>query len=221
MVENPGRNILARLHKDRVKIMVSNTTNKTLKISRDKPIAMLNTDISKQLLAPVTHIDKTDKSTIMYANKADIKADYMSNSCKVQGLAKTNTACNVIYNKLSSSQLLYQQKCGMYPYLDHNDPRLRLTDEHIIEMDIDLSNSIMSEGYKLKLHEILIHERQSLSIHGEVGNCPDFEVDFELEDYTPFYIRPYKVSEQDKEKIDESLCKIGKDECLEEGVDRL
>ncbi len=136
------------------------------------------------MLTPITHIDKTGNSTIMYANKADIKADYMSNSCKVQGLAKTNTAYNVTDNKLGSSELLYQQKCGMYAYLDHNDPKLRLTDEHIIDMDIDLSNSIMPEGDKLKLHDILIQEKQSLSLHGEVGNSPDFEVDFELEDDT-------------------------------------
>ncbi len=77
--------------------MVSNTTNKTVKISRDKHIAMLDIEISKQLLTPVTHIDKTNNSTIMYANKANIKADYMSNSCKIQGLAKTNTAYNTAW----------------------------------------------------------------------------------------------------------------------------
>ncbi len=136
----------------------------------------------------------------------------MSNGCKVQGLAKTNTAYYVTDNKLGSSELLYQQKCDMYPYLDHNDPRLRLTDEHIIDMDIDLSKSIMSEGDKLKLHDILIQEKQSLSLHGEVRNCPDFEVD------TPFYIRPYKVSEQYKEKIDEYLAKLVKMNVLKKGL---
>ncbi len=60
----------------------------------------------------------------------------------------------------------------MYPYLDHNDPRFRFTDEHFIDMDIDLSNSIMSEEDKLKRYDIRIQEKQSLSLHGKSRKLP-------------------------------------------------
>jgi hypothetical protein len=42
----------------------------------------------------------------------------------------------------------------------------------------------------------------------EIGSVPNFNVDIELTDETPFYIRPYPISEGNKEVIDAELQKL-------------
>ncbi len=93
-----------------------------------------------------------------------------------------------------------------------------MTDSQIIDKDIDLSKSVMPQEDKDRLTNILLQEKQALSLHGEVGNCPNFEVDFELEDTTSFYIRPYKASLDDKILIDKSLDKLVKINVLKQGI---
>jgi hypothetical protein len=51
---------------------------------------------------------------------------------------------------------------------------------------------------------------EAFSIYGEVGSCPNNEVDIHLKDDSPFYIRPYPVSEENKPIIDKELDKLVK-----------
>ncbi len=69
--------MLTWLHKGRAKIFISNTKNKTVTISRTKPIATLDLELSKQMLTHVTHIERTETDTIMYANMTYIRKYYM------------------------------------------------------------------------------------------------------------------------------------------------
>ncbi len=112
---------------------------------------------------------------------------------------------------------LFTQKCEQYPFLEVNDERLSMTDSQIIDKDINLSKSVVSQEDKDRLKNILLTDKQALSLHGEVGNCVNFEVDFELEDKVSFYIRPYKASLDDKILIDKSLDKLVKN-VLKQGL---
>ena len=51
-----------------------------------------------------------------------------------------------------------------------------------------------------------------LSIRDEIGTCPNIEVETEVTDKSPFFIRPYHVREEDKVVIDKEmkrLCYMG------------
>ena len=48
--------------------------------------------------------------------------------------------------------------------------------------------------------------------HDEIGTCPNIEVEIEVTDKSPFFIRPYHVREEDKAVIDKEmkrLCYMG------------
>ena len=51
-----------------------------------------------------------------------------------------------------------------------------------------------------------------LSLRDEIGTCPNIQVEIEVTDRSPFFIRPYHVREEDKVVIDKEmkrLCYMG------------
>ena len=50
------------------------------------------------------------------------------------------------------------------------------------------------------------------SLRDEIGTCPNIEVEIDITDKSPFFIRPYHVKEEDKNILDREmkrLCYLG------------
>ena len=54
--------------------------------------------------------------------------------------------------------------------------------------------------------------KEAFSLRDETGTCPSTEVEINVTDRAPFFIRPYQVKEEDKTLIDKELkcfCYLG------------
>ena len=99
-----------------------------------------------------------------------------------------------------------------YPWLDPDDNRRHMTDREILEKYIGLDNSCLNEEEKVKVMNMLFDYREAFSLRDEIGTCPNIEVEIDVTDKSPFFIRPYHVREEDKAFIDKEmkqLCYIG------------
>ena len=47
--------------------------------------------------------------------------------------------------------------------------------------------------------------REAFSLRDEKGTCPKIEVEIDVTDKSPFFIRPYHVREEDKAFIDKVM----------------
>ena len=94
-----------------------------------------------------------------------------------------------------------------YPWLDKDDPRRNMTDRECLENYIDLSDSDITEREKDKLHKVLYKNKKAFSLRDEIGLCPSMEVELELRDETPFFIRPFPIKESDKDIVDKEMRK--------------
>ena len=58
--------------------------------------------------------------------------------------------------------------------------------------------------------DMLFKYKEAFSLRGEIGTCPNIEVEIDVTDKSPFFIRPYHVREEDKVFIDKerSNCAI-------------
>ena len=59
---------------------------------------------------------------------------------------------------------------------------------------------------------MLFKYREAFSLRDEIGTCPNIEVEIDVTDKSPFFIRPYHVREEDKAFIDKEmkrLCYMG------------
>ena len=60
--------------------------------------------------------------------------------------------------------------------------------------------------------DMLFKYREAFSLRDKIGTCPNIEVEIDVTDKSPFFIRPYHVREVDKAFIGkqmEQLCYIG------------
>ena len=92
-----------------------------------------------------------------------------------------------------------------------------MTEEQIIRDYIDLKGSVLSPAEREEIIDILRHNRSAFSLYGELSSCPDFEVNIELTNDEPFFIRPYFATEPDKRRIEHELTKLVKLGILEVG----
>ena len=87
-----------------------------------------------------------------------------------------------------------------YPWLDKDDPRRNMTDRECLENYIDLSDSDITEREKKNLYKVLYKYKKAFSLRDEIGLCQNMEVELELRDETPFFIRPFPIKESDMRK---------------------
>ena len=99
-----------------------------------------------------------------------------------------------------------------YPWLDPSDERKYMTDRDILEQYIDLEKSCLTEKEKKEVMDMLYKYKGALSLRDKIGTYPNIEVEIDITDKSPFFIRPYHVKEKNKTLIDEEmrpLCYLG------------
>ena len=97
------------------------------------------------------------------------------------------------------------KKHDPYPWLVEDDPRRYQSDEEILYEKIDLSDSAVSRKEKTRLMKLLIKYREAFSLRDEIGDCPNLEADIKIIDESPFFVRPFPISESDKPFMDEQM----------------
>ena len=94
-----------------------------------------------------------------------------------------------------------------YPWLEEDDPRRQMTDQEILEEYVDLSDSDLSTAEKKSLYKVLLKYKEAFSLRDEIGLCPNMEIELELNDETPFFIRPFPIKESEKDVVDREMKK--------------
>ena len=87
-----------------------------------------------------------------------------------------------------------------------------MTDKEILDKYIDLESSCLTKEEKKEVMEMLYKCKEAFSLRDEIGTCPNIEVEIDVTDKSPFFIRPYHTKEEDKALIDKEmkrLCYLG------------
>ena len=104
-----------------------------------------------------------------------------------------------------------------YPWLDPEDERRNMTDREILEKWIDLKNSCLDKEEKVRVMNMLFKYKEAFSLRDEIGTCPNIEVDIDVTDKSPFFIRPYHIRQEDKAIIDKEMKRLSYLDILKEG----
>ena len=99
-----------------------------------------------------------------------------------------------------------------YLWLSPDDESRNMTDREILEKYVDLGTSCLNKEERLKVMDMLYKYKEAFSLRDEIGTCPDIEVEIEVMDKSPFFIRPYHMREEDKMVIHKEmkrLCYMG------------
>ena len=92
-----------------------------------------------------------------------------------------------------------------YPWLAPDDPRRFQTDNQILYKKIDLSQSHLMSEEKARLMKLVLKYRDAFSLRDEIGACPNLTADIQVIDESSFFVRPFPLSEPDKEFMEEQM----------------
>ena len=92
-----------------------------------------------------------------------------------------------------------------YPWFDSSDERIYMTDQEILDKYIYSDRSYLTKEEKKEVMEKLYKYKEVFSLRDEIGTCPNIEVEIDVMDRSPFFIRPYHVKEEDKALIDKEM----------------
>ena len=80
-----------------------------------------------------------------------------------------------------------------------------MTDQEILDKYIDLESSCLTKEEKKEVMEMLYKYKEAFSLRGEIGTCPNIEVEIDVTDKSQFLKGPYHVKEEDKALIDKEM----------------
>ena len=115
------------------------------------------------------------------------------------------------YNRMSGTHtrehtnLPKRERTDPYPWLAPDDPCWFQTDQQILYEKIDLSHSHLTSTEKAKLMKLILRYRDAFILRDEIGACPNMTADIKVIDESPFFIRPFPLSETDKGFMDEQM----------------
>ena len=86
-----------------------------------------------------------------------------------------------------------------YPWLDPDDIRRNMTDKEILQMKLNLKDSVLAKVEQFT---------DIFSFRDEIGTYPFIEVHLKLKDETPFFVRPYPMREKQKKVIQKEMDRL-------------
>ena len=207
------------------RLSIKNHTDKELVFPKDETIGsadmrsvgyyFMSRTVIKQLLEDrFIFIGETDEEEELCQTKEEDPIEMLNKVPRPPLKGPLKTQLNVKPEKNNKSDKKEKYISGFkvdpddkYPWLDKNDPRRNITDREIIEKFVDLSKSELTEKEKKELYDLFVKYREAFSLRDEIGECPNMEIEIELEDETPFFIRPYPIKEEEKAHVDREMQK--------------
>ena len=145
-----------------------------------------------------------------YKIKQGVLQQNLSKCCHFESAEKLCEEFNTMVNEIKKDEKEVEK--DKYLWLDDSDERKHMTDKEILDKYIDFDNSCFTELEKTQVRDMIYEYREAFSLRHEIGTCPNIEIDIDVTDRTPFFIRPYHVKEEDKRIFDEEmrrLCYLG------------
>ena len=80
-----------------------------------------------------------------------------------------------------------------------------MMDKEILDKHINLDQSCLSKEEKKEVMDMLYRYKEAFSLRDEMGTRPNIEIEIDVMDKPPFFIRPYHVKKEDKAFIDKEM----------------
>ena len=96
-----------------------------------------------------------------------------------------------------------------YPWQDIDNDRRKMTDRKILDKYIDnLDKSCLPDTEEKEVMDMLHEYKDAFSLRDEIGTCPNIEVEIDITDKSPCFIRPYHIKEEDKTTLDKEMKRL-------------
>ena len=81
----------------------------------------------------------------------------------------------------------------------------------------DLENSCLTKQEKREVRNLIYEYKDAFSMGDKIGTCTNIEVEIDVTDKSPFFIRPFHAREEDKAILDKEMRRLCYLDILKEG----
>ena len=120
----------------------------------------------------------------------------------------TDMPCITTCTELPADDMNKSTSDDKYPWLDPDDIRRNMTDKEILQMKLNLKDSVLDEKGQEEFLEKVEQFTDIFSLRDEIGTCPFIEVHLKLKDETPFFVTPYPMREEQKKVIQKEMDRL-------------
>ena len=195
-------------------VQFRNGSNETAQLRKDKAVGILDLrsigyfKVGYQKMVNMAESSKTFKMYHYKQIKCEAKTEDWPTSDQYMRVTGRYGDEKSKKTQVSEKQSELGRKSDPYPWLAEDDPRRHQTDEDILYEKIDLSNSALSRKERMRLMKMLIKYRDAFSLRDEIGECPNLKADIKVIDDSPFFVRPFPISENDKPFMDDQMGRL-------------
>ena len=188
-------------------VQFRNGSDETAQLRKNKAVGILDLrsigyfKVGYQKMVNMAESSKTFKMYHYLQVKCETRAE-VDQYVRITGRYDHEKSKRMLNNE---EQIGSNQKSDPYSWLADDDPRRYQSDEEIMYEKIDLTNSALSRKEKAKLMKMLLKYRDAFSLRDEIGECPNLEADIKVIDESPFFVRPFPISEGDKPFMDKQI----------------
>ena len=94
---------------------------------------------------------------------------------------------------------------GKFPWLEDTDKRKYMMDREILDKYVNLDNSCLTKIEKTQVRDLLYKYKDAFSLRDEIGLYLNIEIEINVTDKSPFFIRPFHANEEDKVILDREM----------------
>ena len=198
---NHGNSMLTvriKLQNNVAVVDIINTSNKVLTFCRDKAMGIV--DIRSLGYYTIRHcvLEYNLSSDLTFAKFNKLASAY--EDMKI-AKAKWRMKDRAKGNNSDPKKVKVDLK-DPYPWLPKDDPRRTMSNEEILRKFVDLSKSDMTDEEMEELMELILDHRDAFSLRDEIGECPNITIDIDVIDNSPFFVRHFPISQEDKPIMD-------------------
>ena len=201
----PLRPIEVELENTRCCIEVHNTSNTTIEFLHGQEMAyfdarskgLVQTNNSKHFPIDQYFHDRMTPATLSPTPLAYEKP-----------IHPTEMPCITTCTELSVDDTNKPTSDDKYPWLESDDIRRNMTDSEILQMKLNLKDSVLDKKGKEEFWSNIEQFNDIFSLRDEIGTCPFIEVHLKLKDETPFFVRPYQMREEQKKVIQKEMDRL-------------
>ena len=85
---------------------------------------------------------------------------------------------------------------GKFPWLEDTNKRKYMMDREILDKYVNLDNSCLTKIEKMQVRDLLYKYKDAFSLRDEIVLCPNIEIEIDVTDKSPFFIRPFHTNKE-------------------------
>ena len=171
--------------RNKVDLKITNKTDETVTFGRTEIIGIVNL-----------------RSLSFYKIKQEVLHEHLGRHYQFE---LEDDVCNQYNRFINLMRKEEENSEGKFPWLEDTNTRKYMMEREILDKYINLDNLCLTKIEKVQVRELLYKYKDAFSLRDEIGLCLNIEIEINVTDKSPLFIRPFHANEEDSVILEKEM----------------